>query len=175
MSKRIKQMEMDSLKHTFQDIRDMVLLTATGINATVDNQLRVGLRKNNIRLQVVKNSLVNRVFRDMGMKLDGCLDGPTLIAWGAGSLAELSRELDGIMKKNDKLKAKVAFCEGQMLPFDRAKTMPTKPEALGRVVMLALSPAGRIVSQLNSVGGRIAGQVKSISEKPAAAPAEENK
>jgi large subunit ribosomal protein L10 len=172
MSKQIKQLEMDALKQTFQDVRDMVLLTASGINATVDNQMRLRLRKKNIRLQIVKNSLANRVFGELGLKLDDCWEGPTLVAWGGNSIAELSRELDAVIKKNDKIKPKTALFEGQPLSFDRAKTMPTKVEALGRIVMLALSPAGRIAGQLRGVGGRIAGQVKTLSEKPAeAAPA----
>jgi large subunit ribosomal protein L10 len=168
MSKQIKQLEMDALKSTFQDVRDMVLLTATGIDATLDNQMRLGLRKKNIRLQIVKNSLVQRVFGDLGMKLDNCWDGPTIIAWGGSSVAELSRELDGLMKKNAKIKAKTALCEGQVLSFERAKSMPTRIEALGRVASLMLAPAGRVVSQLRGVGGRIAGQVKTLSEKPPA-------
>ncbi len=167
MSKHIKQMEMEALKQTFQDVRDMVLLTATGINATVDNQIRQSLRKKKIRLQIVKNSLTNRVFAELGIKLDGCWEGPTLIAWGANSLAELSRELDGLIKKNNKLKPKTALCEGQVLTFERARLMPTKPEALGRIVMLALSPAGRVANQLRSAGGRIAGQLKTLGERPA--------
>jgi hypothetical protein len=57
------------------------------------------------------------------------------------------------------------------MSFERARLMPTKPEALGRIVMLALAPAGRVVSQLLGVGGRIAGQVKTLSEKSGDAPA----
>jgi ribosomal protein L10 len=129
--------------------------------------MRLRLRKKNIRVQVVKNSLMNRVFGEFGLKADQWWEGPTLIAWGAGSLAELSRELDGLIKKNDKIKVKTALCEGQPISFERARTMPTKDEALGRIVMLAMAPAGRIVSQLLSVGGRIAGQIKSVGEKSA--------
>jgi large subunit ribosomal protein L10 len=160
-------MEIDALKDTFGGVRDMVLLTATGIDATADNQIRLGLRKKNIRLQVVKNSLARRVFSELDMPLQGCWEGPTLVAWGAGSLAELSRELDGLLRKNKKFQAKIALSEGVALPFDRAKTMPTRVEALGRVAALAMAPAGRVASQLRGAGGRIAGQVKTLAERPA--------
>src|ERR1700674_4713556 len=106
MSKQIKQMEMDALKQTFQGIQDLVLLTVSGMNSQVDNQMRLTLRKKNIRLQVVKNSLARRVFEEMGLQVAKYWEGPTTVAWGAGSLAELSRELDTLFKKNDKVKVK---------------------------------------------------------------------
>ena len=45
MSKLIKQMEMDALSGTFKDVRDLIMLSMSGLNATVDNHLRLGLRK----------------------------------------------------------------------------------------------------------------------------------
>lgn len=175
MAKNIKQMEMAALKQTFQGVRDMVLLTASGIDATADNHMRLGLRKKKIRMQVVKNSLVRRVFDEMGMELDGVWEGPTIIAWGAESLAELSKELDALGKKNNKLKPKAAISEGQKISFATALTMPTRLEAIGRVVQLALSPASRISGQLRGPGGQICGQIKSLGDKKeegaAAAPA----
>src|SRR5207248_9861617 len=98
MSKQIKQMEMDALRQRFQGVRDLVVLTSSKVNAQAENQLRLGLRKKNIQLQVVKNSLARRVFDDLGMKLTRCWEGPTVLAWGAGSLSELSKELDAVSR-----------------------------------------------------------------------------
>src|SRR5262249_401449 len=117
MSKQIKQMEMDSLKATFRDVRDLVFLSAHRLDCQADNQLRVSLRKKNIRLQVVKNSLMRRVFEDLGIKADTYWEGSTMLAWGSSSLADLSKELDALIKKNDKLKAKGAIAEGQEITF----------------------------------------------------------
>ena len=57
MSKVIKQMQMDALKKDFTGVRDMVLLNIVGLDAIAENQVRLGLRKKGIRLQLVKNSL----------------------------------------------------------------------------------------------------------------------
>ena len=67
MSKQIKQMEMDALKATFQDVRDLVVLSVRGLNCHADHTLRTALRKKSVSLQVVKNSLTSKVFGDMGM------------------------------------------------------------------------------------------------------------
>ena len=145
MSKQIQQMEMDALKKTFHGIQDLVFLSSSGVSCQTDNQMRLAMRKKKIHFQVVKNSLARRVFSDLGLKLDKCWEGPTTVAWGAGSVAELSRELDGLIKKSDKkVKVKAVLAEGQEISFDRALKMPTRTEAIGQVIALAVSPARRL-------------------------------
>jgi ribosomal protein L10 len=165
MSKQIKQMEMDALKKTFQGIQDLVFLSSSGVSCQADNQARLAMRKKKIHFQVVKNSLAQRVFNDFGLKVDKCWEGPTTIAWGAGSVAELSRELESLVKKNDKIKVKCVLAEGQQISFDRALKMPTRVEAIGTIIALALSPARRLMAQVLAPASVIAGQIKSLSEK----------
>jgi len=173
MSKKVKQMEMDALLQRFQDVRHMVVLSVSGVDSQTDNQMRLALRKKNIFMQVVKNSLARRVFGELGMSFDGAWAGPTTLAWGAGSLAELSREIETLSKKHPKIAVKTAVSEGQQVDFKRAISMPTRSEAIARVIALALAPASRLAAQITAPAGRIASQVKTISEKApeAAAPA----
>jgi large subunit ribosomal protein L10 len=157
---------MDALKKTFHGIQDLVFLSSSGINCQTDNQVRLTMRKKQIHFQVVKNSLARRVFNDLGLKLDKCWEGPTTVAWGAGSVAELSRELEGLIKKSDKkVKVKAVLAEGQEISFDRALKMPTRTEAIGKVIALALSPARRLMAQVLAPASTIAGQIKSLAEK----------
>jgi len=170
MSKRIKQMEMDDLRETFQDVRDLVFLTSSKLGSQANTALRHGLRKKHIRLKVVKNSLARRVFDDLGMRVTRFWEGQTVVAWGSSSLADLSKELDALARKNDKvLKVKGAVAEGQEISFPEALKMPTRAEALGRIVSLALSPASRIVSQILAPASNIAGQIKTLQEREEAA------
>jgi ribosomal protein L10 len=170
MSKQIKQMEMDALGQRFKDVRDLVMLSITGVDARTDNQVRQSLRKKKIYLQRVKNSLTRRVFEQMGVKVTKGWEGPTILAWGAGSVAELSRELETVFKKNDKVKFKNAVADGQELPFELALKMPTKAEALGRVASLILAPAGRLVSQITGPAAQVAGQIKGMKDREGATP-----
>jgi large subunit ribosomal protein L10 len=176
MSKQIKQMEMDALKGTFQDVRDMVVLSVTGIDCQTDNQLRLSLRKKNIRLQVVKNSLTRRVFHELGLQVGDDSPywlGPTAVAWGGASIKELSLELENqiaeLVRKNAKLKDRFKFkgsiSDGRAIPFEVGKTLPTKAEAIGRVIQLALSPAARLLGQIRGPAATVAGQIKTIGEK----------
>ncbi len=180
MSKVIKQMQMDSLKDAFKGVRDMVLLNVVGLGAIAENQIRLTLRKKGIRLQMVKNSLVRRVFGNMGLQVKSVWESSTTVAWGANSVAELSKEIESVVKKHEKrMKVKAAVADGQEVPFDVALKMPTRAEAQGRVVMLALAPARRVAGQIVGPASQVCGQIKGIkdmkkdesaSETPAAAP-----
>jgi large subunit ribosomal protein L10 len=175
MSKKIKKMQMDSLAKTFAGVRDLVVLTVSGVDSQTENKMRLDLRKKNIRLQMVKNSMARRVFNEMGINLPNCWEGPTTVAWGANSIAELSRTLDEAMRKGDKVKDKIkvktAVAEGQEVPFAKALTMPTRLEAIGEVLASILGPAMTLAGQIGGPGGQVAGQIKTISEKTEAPPA----
>jgi large subunit ribosomal protein L10 len=171
MSKKIKQMQMDALAKTFHGVRDLVLLSVSGVDSLTENKMRLDLRKKNIRWHMVKNSLARRVFSEMGINLDNVWEGPTTVAWGANSIAELSRTLDETFKKGDKVKDKIkiktAVAEGQEVPFQKALTMPTRLEAIGQLLAAILGPASMLASQLTGPASQVASQIKSLSEKPA--------
>jgi large subunit ribosomal protein L10 len=175
MSKKIKQMQMDELSKTFAGVRDLVLFSVSGVDSQTENKVRLDLRKKNIRLHGVKNSLARRVFGQMGLKLDNVWEGPTTLAWGGSSIAELSRTLDAAFKKNDKLKDKVkiktAIAEGEVVPLQKALTMPTKQEAIASVLQAILGPAMSLAGLLTGPASEVASQIKTISEKPAEAAA----
>jgi len=175
MSKVIKQMDMDALKRTFQDVRDLVVLSVKGLNSLGEYTLRANLRKKKIRLQMVKNSLTRKVFSEIGM--DFGADSPfwvntTILAWGANSVAELSRAIDGELKDKkranlykDKVTIKGAVADGQAVSFDLALKMPTREEAISQILGLILSPGAQIAGCLIGPGGSVAGQIATLAEK----------
>jgi len=166
MSKVIKQMQMDSLKHVFGDVRDMVLLNIVGLDAVTENQMRLGLRKKGIRLHMVKNSLARRVFADLGLQINSGWEGSTTVAWGGNSIANLSQELEALIKKHSKfMKPKTAVADGQEVPYEVALKMPTREQAIGEVLGLMLAPGARLAAALMGPGGVLAGQVKAMEEK----------
>jgi large subunit ribosomal protein L10 len=175
MSKKIKQLQMDALGKQFDGVRDLVLLTFSGVDCLTENKMRLELRKKNIRLSMVKNSLARQVFAKMGIKLGEVWTGATTIAWGGTGIADLSRTLDETFKKNDKVKdktkIKTAIAEGEEVPFAKALTMPTRHEAIGQLLAAILGPGASIASQLTGPASQVASQIKTISEKPAEAPA----
>ena len=69
MSKVIKQMEMEDLRRTFGSVRDMVLLTVEKLDAQGEYTFRANMRKKNIRLKVVKNTLARKVFKELNFQV----------------------------------------------------------------------------------------------------------
>lgn len=170
MSKQVKQMQMDVLAKTFDGVRDMVILSASGIDATMENHIRLGLRKKNVALLMVKNSLLRRVFANAGIKLDeSTWIGPTTIAWGAESVKDLSKEVEGALLKGEKLKNKVkvktAVAEGLPVPFAKALAMPTRKEAIGEILGAILGPGSSIAGALTGPAAQVASQIQTISER----------
>jgi large subunit ribosomal protein L10 len=181
MSKEVKQMEYTALERTFSGVRDLVLLSPARIDSGTDYGFRKQLREKKVRVQMVKNSLARRVFEAQGIKLDDKVwAGTTLVAWGADSIKDLSKAVDGLIKdiekkdpkQKDKLKVKTAVADGQPVPMATALTMPTRLEAIGEIVAMILGPAASIAAALAGPGGQVASQIATIADrKEEAAPA----
>ena len=156
MSKVIKQMEMDALKQTFQDIRDMVILSASKLSCQQDTQLRTALRKKNIRLRVVKNSLAERASK--GTKVEEVLkhlSGVTSIAYTTGDPVALAKALQKYAKDNPELTFKAGVVEGRAVSIKEIEalaTMPSKEEIYSKLLFLINAPAQRLVTAMNAVG-----------------------
>lgn len=168
MSKFVKEMQMQVLRDTFQDTRDLVLINPGPLDAITENKLRLDLRKQDIRLMLVKNSLARKVFGEMGVELNDCWAGPTLLAWGGDSVAGLSKALQKTFKEHKAVEFKTALADGSQVTFEQATKMPTREEAIGRVVQLILSPGANLLAKIKGPGGQLAAQIKSIAdeEKP---------
>ncbi len=173
MSKAIKQMQLDVLKHTFNDVRDLVMVNLSGLDAITENKVRLNLRKKGIRLQMVKNSLARKVFGELGFKISDNWGGPTTVAWGGNSLKELAKEVEKLGKDHPKfVKVKTAVADRTEVPFEQALKMPTRLEAIGDLVGMILGPGAAIASALVGPAGQVASQIQTISEKKEdAAPA----
>ncbi len=174
MSKVIKQMEMDALKKTFGGVKNLVVLSQTKLGAIAENTLRLNLRKKNVRMQMVKNSLARKVFTELGLDLKDVWTGNTVIAWGGGeSVKDLSRELESAFKEagkkdpkfKEKVTVKTAVAEGEVVSFEQALKMPTRLEAIGEVVSMIMGPGAAIAAILQGPGGQIASQIETKTKE----------
>jgi large subunit ribosomal protein L10 len=179
MSKAVKKMEMDALRKTFTGVKNLVVISSTKVTAVADNQIRLALRKKGIRMQMVKNSLARRVFAEFGMQPEGIWSGTTVFAWGPESVKDLAKEIDSLFndlaKKDpkfyEKVTIKTAIAEGQVIPFAKAKVMPTRTEVIGQIVSMILGPASEIAAQLTGPASQLAGQIQQFAEKKEGPPA----
>jgi len=175
MSKYVKGMEIETLRKEFSGVKDLVVLGVEKLTCEGNHSLRSSLRKKKINLRMVKNSFARKVFSELGInagKDSNYFAGMTMVAYGASSVSELCRELDGELQtsKNkalykDTVKVKGAIVDGQSLAFDIALKMPTREEAIARLAGQILAPAARVAQLITSPGATVAGQIKQIGEK----------
>jgi large subunit ribosomal protein L10 len=168
MSKYVKEMMMDQLKGDLDGTRSVLILDFKGLDAVSENQLRLDLRKKNIRIRALKNTLARRVFSDMGLNgLDQFLEGPSVAVWGGDGVAELAKELSTQVKKLQKPEIKGGAVDGVVIgpaQVEDITKLPSREALIARVVNLALAPVTRVVSLAQSPASNLLGQLKTIAE-----------
>jgi ribosomal protein L10 len=177
MSKKIKELELNDLRKTFKGVRDFVLLEPLKLDSAADYEMRKTLRAKKIRVKMVKNSFVKKVFDENGVKVDPGA-GPTILCWGADSVKELSTAVEAILKQLRpdakqplKIKEKTAVADGEKVTIEEAKARPTKQEAIGAVLAALLGPGSAIAGCLTGPANNLAGVLQAIEDKGAGAGA----
>ena len=176
MSKKIKEMLTVALRDRLGGHRDILVVDNSKLDGVTANTMRNKLRKNNISMLWVKNSLARKVLNELGLTaLDSYLAGPSTLVYGGPDIVALSKEITKWAKDVEALQIKGGVVEGSSL--DKAQVValsksPSREELLGKVVTLMLSPGAKLAGALLGSGGVVAGQIKSIAEKePAEAEA----
>jgi large subunit ribosomal protein L10 len=149
-----------------------VYLTDTsGLNAEVTSDLRRACFKANIKLAVVKNTLLEKAMeasdRDFG-DLPTVLKGNTSVMYSETGNGP-AKLIKAFRKKSDKPLLKGAYIEESVYigdnQLDALVDIKSKEELLGEIIGLLQSPAKNVVSALKSSGGKLAGILKTLSEK----------
>jgi len=152
----------------FADMDNACVVSVVGLDGVSSNRLRGELLEHNIRLQVVKNSLMCRAFSDGPLAPLVCaLDGPCALVSGGGSAIDVAQQLVLLQKKYPAIELKIGILEGdpELIDVERLAQMKSKTELLREVAMLLASPGRRLAGALAGPAGRIAGCVKAIADK----------
>jgi large subunit ribosomal protein L10 len=170
MSKPVKEMIVAEYQKRFSGVSDALVIDIRGIDANVNNDMRVDLQKKQIRVTVLRNSLAKKAFTGTSLaNLDAALEGPCALAYGSDSVVNVARELVDWAKKIKELSFKGAVLDGQFFEgakgIKRLSEFPTKQEAQAKVVQLILSPARNVMGVVKSPGAKVLGIVKQIQEK----------
>jgi len=170
MSKAVKNMLVDDLKSRLQDVGDVIVVSLGQLDAQQTTQLRQTLRKKEISLQLVKNSLARRAMA--GTPLEPAMEdaaGMLALAWGGEDVVDLAKELDRLA--NDKafegFECRGGALDGGRLGPDEVKEVakwPTRSEQLSLLSGQISSLGGLLSGQSTGAGGMLAGQIASRVE-----------
>jgi large subunit ribosomal protein L10 len=143
----------------------------SGLDAETTSNLRRACFKAGIKLEVVKNTLLEKAMESVENnygELPSVLKGNTaiLIAENGNAPAKVIKEF---RKRSDKPVLKGAYIHEAVFTgdnqLDALVALKSKDEVIGEIIGLLQSPAKNVVSALKSGGSTIAGLVKTLSER----------
>jgi large subunit ribosomal protein L10 len=171
MSKFVKDMITKDLRGRLEGVEDALLVDVIGLKNDKNVALRQRLRKKNINLLVVKNSLARRATE--GTRLEKAFvetQGTMALVWGGEDIISLAKEVTQIIedKQYELVKPKGGVMDGQPLAAEQIKAIskwPSRKEQLSILSGQILSVGAKLSSQLLSGGSKLASQIKKKSEE----------
>ena len=150
----------------------LYLTDATGLNAEQTTQLRRACYKNDVRMQVVKNTLLRRAMESTDgtdySELYEVLSGQTALLVGNVGNAP-AKILKEFRKKNQMPVLKAAYVEESTYlgddQIDALTAIKSKDELVAELIALLQSPMKNVVGALNSGGNTVSGLVKALQER----------
>ena len=171
MTREEKSQVIQDLTAKLADTNIIYLADISGLDALSTSNLRRACFKANVKLAVVKNTLLSKAMeasdKDFG-ELPSVLKGNTsiMIAEAGNAPAKVIKEF---RKKSDKPVLKGAFVEESIyVGDDQLETLAnikSKEELIGDIITLLQSPAKNVVSALQSSGQKLSGILTTLSEK----------
>ena len=171
MTRQEKNEAIENLKEALGDVKNLYLADIAGLDAIQTSALRRSCFKENIKLQVVKNTLLAKAMEasthDFG-ELTGILKGNTSLMFSQTGNAP-AKVIKDFRKKSEKPILKGAFIEEAIYigddQLDALVAIKSKDELIGEIITLLQSPTKNVVSALQSGGGKLSGILKTLSER----------
>ena len=171
MTRQEKNDAIENLKEALSGVKTLYLAVIAGLNALQTTALRRACFKENIQLQVVKNTLLAKAMeastQDFG-ELTEILKGNTSLMFSETGNAP-AKVIKNFRKKSEKPILKGAFIEEAIYigddQIDALVAIKSKEELVGDIITLLQSPAKNVVSALQSGGGKLSGILKTLSER----------
>jgi len=171
MRKEEKNQIVDSLAEQLKTYSHFYLTDISGLNVETSNKLRRLCFKREVKLQVVKNTLLQKAMEKVNMDFSALyesLTGSTSIMFAeTGNVpAKLIKEFK---KTYGKPILKAAYVEETCFigehELEALINVKSKNELIADVVALLQSPIRNVMSGLQSGGHKIAGIVETLSER----------
>lgn len=172
MKKEDKGLIINKIAETLKEYSGFYLVETAGLNAEKTSALRRACAKSDIKLMVVKNTLLHKAleategdFQELYPVLKG---GTSVMFTNVGNAP--AKLLKDFVKKDDVLPClKAAYVEETVYvgadQLDALASIKSKNELIADVVALLQSPAKNVVSALTSGGTKLHGILETLSKK----------
>ena len=171
MKKELKDTIIVELGEKLKEYPHFYLVDISGLNAEKTSDLRRKCFKSDIKMIVVKNTLLHRVFMAADVDFEpfyGCLKGNTAVMFT--NTANVPAKLLKEYTKEGIPALKAAYAEESLFvgadKLEELASLKSKNELIADVVALLQSPAKNVVSALQSGANTIHGVLKTLGERP---------
>jgi len=171
MTREQKTQAIQELTAQLKESSNFYLTDISGLNAVSTSSLRRACFKANVKLSVVKNTLLEKAMeasdKDFG-ELLSTLKGNTSVMYSETGNAP-AKVIKAFRKKSDKPFLKGAYIEEAIYigddQLDILVEIKSREELIGDIIALLQSPAKNVVSALQSSGGKLSAIIKTLSQK----------
>ena len=172
MKKEDKAIIIGKIADTLKEYGCFYLVETAGLNAERTSELRRACAKADIKLMVVKNTLLHKALEsldgDYSELYPALKESTSLMCTNVGNAP--AKLLKDFVKKGDTLPLlKGAYVEETVYlgadQLDALAAIKSKNELIADVVALLQSPAKNVVSALQSAGGKLHGILETLSQK----------
>ena len=171
MKKEVKDTIIVELGQKLKEYPHFYLVDLTGLNAEKTSDLRRKCFKSEIKMIVVKNTLLHKAFEAADIDyspLYDSLKGSTAVMFT--TTANVPAKLLKEYTKEDIPALKAAYAEESFFVgaerLEELASLKSKNELIADVVALLQSPAKNVVSALQSGANTIHGVLKTLGERP---------
>lgn len=171
MKKEVKDTIVVELGEKLKEYSHFYLVDVTGLNSGATSKLRRDCFKSDIKMVVVKNTLLHKAFEASGVDFEplyGCLKGSTAVLFC--NTANVPAKLLKTYAKEGIPSLKGAYAEECVYvgadKLEELAALKSKNEVIAEIVALLQSPAKNVVSALQSGANTIHGVLKTLGERP---------
>ena len=171
MRKEVKDTIIEDLGQKLVEYPHFYLVDVAGLNAEATSNLRRKCFKNEIKMVVVKNTLLRKAFEASEKEFEPLYDslkGSTAVMFShtANVPAKLIKEYakEGVPALKAAYAEECTYVGADKL--DELVSIKSKNELIADVVALLQSPAKNVVSALQSGANTIHGVLKTLGERP---------
>lgn len=171
MKREDKDKIISNLTETINHSKHFYLTDTSELNAEITSQLRRKCFEQEIKLIVVKNTLLRKALEKCSENFEelyGVLKNSTSIMFSEKGNVP-ARLIKEFRKTLDRPLLKAAYVEESFYigddQLDALASIKTKEEVIGDVILLLQAPTRNLLSALQSGKQKLAGIVKTLSEK----------
>ncbi len=161
------------LHKQLSDAEISILVDYKGIDVENINRLRAKLRENDVKMEVVKNTILKRASEKTDSALlNDFFSGPNAIVTSSDDPVAPAKILINFAKDNEKLEIKAGAFNGALVDAEAIKQLsklPSKEELLGQFVCTINQVPTSFVRVLNQIPGSLVNVLSAIKDQKEAA------